>query len=132
MAKWRLVKDGIEIDTLCITVTVGDNYLYSIQFTQERINGQPIVACRPSQYKDRESDFNILLEDGSIIKAELIKEPDNIIEWFRAQNFNGFDFYGERDLFILRIGILHILHLPQEMDYEQQKRIILRFIDLYS
>lgn len=131
MAKWRLVKDGKEIGNI-YKVAINTHEEYSFRDNLDDIFSKNWSAWEPAIIKDKEQNFGILLKDGSYVKAELIKEPDNIMEWFNEKKYIRFKLIYQSGSYLLMLDDIGLHRVPKDLPFERQKRIILKLIDLYS
>lgn len=72
MTAWKILKDGLEIARINPRRHENNNLYEILDHLQRYL--PTVVGFAPAQKKDHESDFGILLGDGSYLKAELVKE----------------------------------------------------------
>ena len=71
MKTWKILKDGVEVAR--ISPEIDHRGFYCLTGELKKLVND-LYSYYPAQKKDHESDFGILLGDGSYLKAELVKE----------------------------------------------------------
>ncbi len=104
-------------------------------FDQLGMIGFEDATYRPiDQTKGKESDFTILMKDGSTIKATLIKEPSTLEEWWGQNKVDGFKLnHDYNKIYSLYIEPYYdYVHIPKSWPLSRQIDAVKKLIDIYK
>lgn len=113
MARWKLETGKI----------INGNY---------NLNLKNYCCHKPDQVKDKETDFTILMEDGSTIKATLIKEPKDLIEYVKL-NLTDIDIQDHNDNhYGYYLNYVLYAYIPKSWHLERQIDTLHKLIEIYK
>lgn len=133
MSTWEIeLKDGDKV-TLN-NLTINDNGSYIIYSKLSSIFATRVLDYAPKQFKGLESNFSILLENGDVSVAKLIKEKsrDPLMDFFRRTNINKHCRLCDHnlDIYILYVNNFAFGAIPRQLDYDAQLRILRNLMEI--
>lgn len=137
MAKWKLDTGAIIDGNIYGTVNFDVEHIYSLAYLINReVKGDfknKYLSYAPDQQVGKESDFTILFKDGKTIKAALIKEPKDLMEYWEQNKVKLFNVYHGGDCYNLcHDSYKFIASLPSSWTLDRQIDALNKLIKIYK